>query len=193
MGNSRPLSEHLLFLYVMKALGDKFVEPFSSPIGESTFSTLSKLDSEESDIKFSSPIGESTFSTGWKGKRLNSCTVLFSSPIGESTFSTKPIKPGCRKHKGFRPLLGNLLSLRWTGGSRDRVVQLVFVPYWGIYFLYTNAAIKALPEISFRPLLGNLLSLQDYRGGNTEKSFCSFRPLLGNLLSLLNRRRDVKN
>lgn len=40
MGNSRPLSEHLLFLYVMKALGDKFVEPFSSPIGESTFSTL---------------------------------------------------------------------------------------------------------------------------------------------------------
>ena len=63
MGNSRPLSEHLLFLYVMKALGDKFVEPFSSPIGESTFSTLSKLDSEESDIKFSSPIEESTFST----------------------------------------------------------------------------------------------------------------------------------
>ena len=87
MGNSRPLSEHLLFLYVMKALGDKFVEPFSSPIGESTFSTLSKLDSEESDIKFSSPIGESTFSTEESMFYLSG-KDLFSSPIGESTFST---------------------------------------------------------------------------------------------------------
>ena len=88
MGNSRPLSEHLLFLYVMKALGDKFVEPFSSPIGESTFSTF--LDEY---VKRDPVFGFRPLS----GNLLSLLTVLamdtntcepFSSPIGESTFST---------------------------------------------------------------------------------------------------------
>ena len=87
MGNSRPLSEHLLFLYVMKALGDKFVEPFSSPIGESTFSTTC-------------------------GMRIENLENLeFSSPIGESTFSTKFYKGIVKETYRFRPLSGNLLSL----------------------------------------------------------------------------------
>ena len=53
MGNSRPLSEHLLFLYVMKALGDKFVEPFSSYRGIYFLYRQAKM-KKRFDILFSS-------------------------------------------------------------------------------------------------------------------------------------------
>ena len=72
---------------------------FSSPIGESTFSTLIIQLLQMAIFGFSSPIGESTFSTG----HLHClCThyTKFSSPIGESTFSTLPLEPLCLS--GFR-------------------------------------------------------------------------------------------
>ena len=59
----------------------------------------------------------------------------FSSPIGESTFSTA---------KEISKITG----------------YAVFVPYRGIYFLYTPVVqYKCSKENSFRPLSGNLLSL----------------------------------
>ena len=50
--------------------------------------------------EFSSPIGESTFSTGSKNVRNKKAYKPFSSPIGESTFSTLPLEPLCLS--GFR-------------------------------------------------------------------------------------------
>ena len=87
MGNSRPLSEHLLFLYVMKALGDKFVEPFSSPIGESTFST--EMNSFYNTIILVFVPYRGIYFLYHIAKFRYEYGAGFSSPIGESTFSTK--------------------------------------------------------------------------------------------------------
>ena len=55
---------------------------------------------ESKNSLFSSPIGESTFSTFRLLLGQNRDTSLFSSPIGESTFSTLPLEPLCLS--GFR-------------------------------------------------------------------------------------------
>ena len=60
----------------------------------------------------------------------------FSSPIGESTFSTRYLMGKSLKLKNsFRPLSGNLLSLL-INRLRIGCLNIVFVPYRGIYFLY---------------------------------------------------------
>ena len=59
---------------------------------------------------FSSPIGESTFSTDCIVIYCNKI-LSFSSPIGESTFSTETTMIYDELSKCFRPLSGNLLSL----------------------------------------------------------------------------------
>ena len=90
---------------------------FSSPIGESIFSTGSKMESAKQFKRFSSPIGESIFSTGesvdrkrspepvlvpyrgiyflYRNNLTTTPKVMFSSPIGESIFSTLPLEPLC--------------------------------------------------------------------------------------------------
>ena len=108
----------IYFLYkTQKAKKDAAIS-FSSPIGESTFSTLLlvmcreemewcfrplsgnllslllKSNIQLSVLLFSSPIGESTFSTGM-GHDGRFFELSFSSPIGESTFSTLPLEPLC--------------------------------------------------------------------------------------------------
>ena len=88
---------------------------FSSPIGESTFSTREPTKQQKENKLFSSPIGESTFSTAkeiskitgyavfvpyrgiyflynLKPEEVQGIKVQFSSPIGESTFSTYKVK-----------------------------------------------------------------------------------------------------
>ena len=83
----RPLSGNLLSLLTVLAMDTNTCEPFSSPIGESTFSTLFCSLASGNVSEFSSPIGESTFST------------QKSMDLGVMEIS-------------FRPLSGNLLSLR---------------------------------------------------------------------------------
>ena len=100
----------IYFLYIGKFDISNYPQrEFSSPIGESTFSTGSKNVRNKKAYKpFSSPIGESTFSTGMrletsKNSYLFSSPIgesTFSSPIGESTFSTLPLEPLCLS--GFR-------------------------------------------------------------------------------------------
>ena len=82
---------------------------FSSPIGESTFSTIALI---YDIVVFSCfrPLSGNLLSLPVKyakeedGKR-------FSSPIGESTFSTVFSVHFTTPLHGFRPLSGNLLSL----------------------------------------------------------------------------------
>ena len=87
---------------------EEYTQLFSSPIGESTFSTRQSVPDVVENVKFSSPIGESTFSTiQEKEENGNERIVfvpyrgiyflyasmyelmitfqMFSSPIGEST------------------------------------------------------------------------------------------------------------
>ena len=154
----RPLSGNLLSLpYEFQFMKD-FIELFSSPIGESTFSTTCGMRIENlENLEFSSPIGESTFSTKFykgivketyrfrplSGNLLslhfkNNGEYLwlsFSSPIGESTFSTTSQSSDTNTVQDFRPLSGNLLSLPETTKYKKRR-KTIFVPYRGIYFLY---------------------------------------------------------
>ena len=133
----------IYFLYLVSCVNLRTMTvQFSSPIGESTFSTRLRyihwLRWEQSfrplsgnllslrkasrraccSPLFSSPIGESTFSTEEKDlpeawHKFSSLTVQFSSPIGESTFSTRlRYIHWLRWEQSFRPLSGNLLSLR---------------------------------------------------------------------------------
>ena len=178
---SCPLLGNLLSLQIINV--NKYVEldEFSSPIGESIFSTLAKARENARLKKFSSPIGESIFSTygrrrgvsGWfrilvpywgiyflyqKGG-TTMFKKLFSSPIGESIFSTN--------------------KLGSTGGK-----QTILVPYRGIYFLYIDEKLfEKFIEKSSRPLSGNLFSLfkTSLHFGNP---ITNSRPLSGNLFSL---------
>ena len=84
---------------------------------------------------FSSPIGESTFSTSFYPICVESL-LQFSSPIGESTFSTRNNKIQEKEENDFRPLSGNLLSLQLDLSIDQIRRELIFVPYRGIYFLY---------------------------------------------------------
>ena len=132
----RPLSGNLLSLpYEFQFMKD-FIEVFSSPIGESTFSTTCGMRIENlENLEFSSPIGESTFSTSFYPICVESL-LQFSSPIGESTFSTRNNKIQEKEENDFRPLSGNLLSLQLDLSIDQIRRELIFVPYRGIYFLY---------------------------------------------------------
>ena len=86
---------------------------------------------------FSSPIGESTFSTSFYPICVESL-LQFSSPIGESAFSTRNNKIQEKEENDFRPLSGNLLSLQLDLSIDQIRRELIFVPYRGIYFLYST-------------------------------------------------------
>ena len=106
----RPLSGNLLSLRWCLEMYHRRLLPFSSPIGESTFSTDNKV--------------------VLKGK------VLFSSPIGESTFSTNPeCRNNVLQNAVFVPYRGIYFLYKRANEAAERK-QIVFVPYRGIYFLY---------------------------------------------------------
>ena len=155
----RPLSGNLLSLpYEFQFMKD-FIELFSSPIGESTFSTTC-------------------------GMRIENLENLeFSSPIGESTFSTKFYKGIVKETYRFRPLSGNLLSLHfknngeylWLSFSSPIGESTFSTSFYPICvesllqfsspigestFSTRNNKIQEKEENDFRPLSGNLLSLQ---------------------------------
>ena len=137
---------------------------FSSPIGESTFSTEIGIQLYDQYLKFSSPIGESTFSTGSQ-MQITPRRWKFSSPIGESTFSTR--QPEIVTHyatSNFRPLSGNLLSLLEKKiGLFD--AYTVFVPYRGIYFLYNfrnNYKKRRKVFVPYRGIYFLYVSAMDY-------------------------------
>ena len=121
----------------MKALGDKFVEPFSSPIGESTFST--KMISAINifmRIVFVPYRGiyflyvlEKHHIFGGPNVFVPYRGIYFL--YGEKIWFVQKLK------NGFRPLSGNLLSL-----PPQKILLRGRTP-------------------SFRPLSGNLLSLHD--------------------------------
>ena len=145
----------IYFLYVRTSGEHTAVSSlFSSPIGESTFSTKIENAVAWAEQIFSSPIGESTFSTQKQNGFLQR-KQPFSSPIGESTFSTIT--------RGF--------------DEEDR--WLIFVPYRGIYFLYLERR-KTIGCIytDFRPLSGNLLSLP-MKALDLEKLYTIFVPYRG--------------
>ena len=125
----------IYFLYTVETRCVQAWE-FSSPIGESTFSTLD-MHERASEWKVFVPYRGIYFLYPKNMKALNieelvfvpyrgiyflylvSCvnlrtmTVQFSSPIGESTFSTRlRYIHWLRWEQSFRPLSGNLLSLR---------------------------------------------------------------------------------
>ena len=113
---------------------------FSSPIGESTFSTSSPFRKILHLFCFR-PLSGNLLSLQHDNKTVIArARWMFSSPIGESTFSTILDGDGNGiMSYGFRPLSGNLLSLQ------RRPSQL------------RNGKCR------FRPLSGNLLSLLDIR------------------------------
>ncbi len=137
---------------------------FSSPIGESTFSTPKRNELDEEQLvfvpyrgiyflysrdplrnddrrlEFSSPIGESTFSTNTE--KFNPFTQECFRPLSGNLLSlrTQDVSEKIRRYEGFRPLSGNLLSLLLLHSERYSICS-VFVPYRGIYFLY-NTIIK---------------------------------------------------
>ena len=85
----RPLSGNLLSLpYICIALRSLALLCFRPLSGNLLSLRMVNLLELRIIAKFSSPIGESTFSTSFTEKRLNINYIRFSSPIGESTFST---------------------------------------------------------------------------------------------------------
>ena len=124
----------IYFLYRMETVAYMFCIWFSSPIGESIFSTITpRMVKTKCLTKFSSPIGESIFSTELYTCESGNRKVLvpyrgiyflypekhvvlkpekeFSSPIGESIFSTMNTHVHGVVIIGSRPLSGNLFSL----------------------------------------------------------------------------------
>ena len=157
---------------------------FSSPIGESTFSTERKQNVNLDRRPRFRPLSGNLLSLQQLQGFISFFDVEFSSPIGESTFSTKQKKLKVWKesvfvpYRGiyflydgvlkcitdvyyrFRPLSGNLLSLQGRMHDVRCGSGKVFVPYRGIYFLYEIRKYSGLTQDGFRPLSGNLLSLQ---------------------------------
>ena len=151
----RPLSGNLLSLpYEFQFMKD-FIELFSSPIGESTFSTTC-------------------------GMRIENLENLeFSSPIGESTFSTKFYKGIVKETYRFRPLSGNLLSLPHRKVP-IRIRCRIFVPYRGIYFLYKITVYAQLySDTIFVPYRGIYFLYRVYRHYDICSKHCPFSSPIG--------------
>ena len=84
---------------------------------------------------FSSPIGESIFSTEWK--RLRTCSAYGSRPLSGNLFSL-PNGNGCVHvlHMVLVPYRGIYFLYDNTSNGENKVLDKVLVPYRGIYFLY---------------------------------------------------------
>ena len=133
----RPLSGNLLSLpYEFQFMKD-FIELFSSPIGESTFSTTCGMRIENlENLEFSSPIGESTFSTAYTATTISVASTAHFRPLSGNLLSLHlSTRYALKAYYNFRPLSGNLLSLPETTKYKKRR-KTIFVPYRGIYFLY---------------------------------------------------------
>ena len=173
----RPLSGNLLSLQECLKW-KKLLIRFSSPIGESTFSTRGDSWTERSGgAAFSSPIGESTFSTAPHPIHDNMQYLWFSSPIGESTFSTHMrCTTNVKRARAFSSPIGESTfstELCRTAHMAEGIkfsspigestfstvafwilcsaLSIVFVPYRGIYFLYmklNNVTVKYAKEFS---------------------------------------------
>ena len=178
----RPLSGNLLSLPVNCTQSLKSLASFRPLSGNLLSLPGVNCRKENWCDRFSSPIGESTFSTKMF-ERMGRREILFSSPIGESTFSTRNRDENWWSGVlRFRPLSGNLLSLhlqrrrsvycRWNvfvpyrgiyflynKQNKQYSYVFVFVPYRGIYFLYPLEILMKTWVHGFRPLSGNLLSL----------------------------------
>ena len=107
---------------------------FSSPIGESTFST----DEEYAIIKESGknfrPLSGNLLSL--RKTQTGSLQFAYFRPLSGNLLSLQVSKRwSVWLLDDFRPLSGNLLSLRWKHERNERIL-LIFVPYRGIYFLY---------------------------------------------------------
>ena len=106
----RPLSGNLLSLRWCLEMYHRRLLPFSSPIGESTFSTDNKV-VLKGKVLFSSPIGESTFSTNPECRNTVLQNAVFVPYRGiYFLYWNSPDKTTIKATR-FRPLSGNLLSL----------------------------------------------------------------------------------
>ena len=82
-------------------------------------------------------------------------------------------------HKNvFVPYRGIYFLYSYDLGRIEKLWDLVFVPYRGIYFLYEGEKTMVRTKIGFRPLSGNLLSLL-HKFGDTEKFNPVFVPYRG--------------
>ena len=132
---------------------------FSSPIGESIFSTHNK-GRIKIEVGGSRPLSGNLFSLHYSFPSFYHCKNQFSSPIGESIFSTP-----------FSQSQRNILT--------------VLVPYRGIYFLYSSqksATLSGLKSFS-SPIGESIFSTQ--KNYICHSGLRCSRPLSGNLFSLL--------
>ena len=181
----RPLSGNLLSLPAQGRWKKGENDAFSSPIGESTFSTDGNGNfSEFAEVGFR-PLSGNLLSLLYWWKEFDTYKVGFSSPIGESTFSTSRSKSGWEDRGGFRPLSGNLLSLPAERNYGGLGGVPIFVPYRGIYFLYKfMPLVKEICNMIFVPYRG-IYFLYPLHFDRWKQVPPYFRPLSGNLLSLL--------
>ena len=107
---SRPLSGNLFSLRHSVQLSFA-AQMFSSPIGESIFST-SRWNMYELEVPSSRPLSGNLFSLHYRVDFYENGVERFSSPIGESIFSTGIISPVYVAQVSSRPLSGNLFSLQ---------------------------------------------------------------------------------
>ena len=113
----------LVFYRLLISIGEsKFRREFSSPIGESIFSTA-YIDIAKSDYKY----------------------VLV--PYRGIYFLYRNLNNQSTAIQSSRPLSGNLFSLLGKDLLDSYTVKTVLVPYRGIYFLYTDAETEKLMSI----------------------------------------------
>ena len=108
---------------------------------------------------------------------------LFPSPCRGLIFLTRRLsRTNLRQSLRFRPLAGDLSSLRWICQVYTMYAR-VSVPLQGTYLLYRRLCEKEWRSRScFRPLTGDLSSLQFIWSGPFRDK--GFRPLTGDLSSL---------
>ena len=136
---SRPLSGNLFSLLAEIPLTSTGYG--SRPLSGNLFSLPKAYDyGYQTVIMFSSPIGESIFSTSIMFKLVIICDGS-SRPLSGNLFSLRGKKKWLEQKlkNGSRPLSGNLFSLP-NGNGCVHVLHMVLVPYRGIYFLYDNTS-----------------------------------------------------
>ena len=119
-------------------MGIKISFRFSSPIGESIFSTFTEKGIQRCQGSVLVPYRGIYFLYQDNTSDSENKCLTFSSPIGESIFSTRKLRTVTSAGKNSsRPLSGNLFSLPLLKYSEEDM-NTVLVPYRGIYFLYKN-------------------------------------------------------
>ena len=158
-------------------------------------------------LSFSSPIGESTFSTAYTATTISVASTAHFRPLSGNLLSLHlSTRYALKAYYNFRPLSGNLLSLPETTKYKKRR-KTIFVPYRGIYFLYNLIYLLTRLDVnSFSSPIGeSTFSTESKKHNIGGKKFSSpigestfstftrkigrgdnknFRPLSGNLLSL---------